>query len=132
MDDHATLTHFVRVTLGCGCPDEIVAQTVVDAVEGQGRGLDVGGRLLVRLLPSDDLDTLVDEFPETVRRLRDERDSRGFQRLRMVVAHREVEIVADVLSRMLQVLAVGDDRVHIHVVADSEIPAALAENVRSS
>lgn len=132
MDDHTTLTHFVRVTLGCGCPDEIVAQTVVEAVEGQGRGLDVGGRLLVRLIPSDDLEALVDEFPDTVRRLRDERDRRGFQRLRMVIVHREAEIVGDVLSRMLQVLAVGDDRVHIHVVADSEIPAALAENVRSS
>ena len=74
VDDRAELTHFVRVTLGCGCPDEIVAQTVVDQVEGRGCGLDVGGRLLVRLLPSDDLDTLVDEFPATVRRLRDERD----------------------------------------------------------
>ena len=36
VDDHATLTHFVRVTLGCGCPDEIVAKTVVDEAGNVG------------------------------------------------------------------------------------------------
>ena len=121
-----------RPGAGSSVLDEIVAQTVVDEVEGEGRGLDVGGRLLVRVLASDDLDALVDEFPDLVQRSRAERDRRGFQRLRMVVAHRDAAVVADVLSQMLQVLAAGDDRVHIHAVADSEIPAALAEKVRSS
>lgn len=128
--EHEAVIRFVRDTLGCGCPDEIVARTAVEETEDGEKGLDVGGRLLVRILGSDDLNVLIAEFPETVERLRSERDRRGFQRLRMVVVHPEAEILAQVLSQMLPVLAVADDLVHLHAVTRPELPPALAVETR--
>lgn len=119
------IVRFVREVLGCGCPDEVVARTVVDPGEGGEPGLDVGGRLLVRVLPSDDVNRLIDVFPETVERLRRERDRRGFNRLRLVV-HSMPEVAADTLQEMLPVIAAADGEVYLHAVSGDELPAVLA------
>lgn len=124
-DGRDLLIRFVREVLGCGCPDEIVEQTVVDRSDRGEGGLDVGGRLLVRVLHSDDLDSLIDGFPETVRRLREERDRRGFHRLRIVLAHNAPEVVDEVLSEMLPLLGAADDKVHLHAVDVRELPSNL-------
>ncbi|MCU0305819.1 MAG: hypothetical protein MUC56_17340 [Thermoanaerobaculales bacterium] len=120
------LARFVRETLGCGCPDEVVAATVLDAGPQGELGLDVGGRLLVRVLPAEDLDRLVDGFPETVERLLAERDRRGFNRLRLVVAHPQPELVGETLRAMLAAIHAADDRVFVHGVPPEAVPAALA------
>lgn len=119
------LVEFVRGILGCGCPQEIVARTTIDRGETGEIGLDVGGRLLVRVLASEDLDRLIDVFPETVERLRAERDRRGFNRLRLVVAHDRTDLVADVLAPMLRLIPAADDRVHLHVIRPDQLPATL-------
>ena len=51
----AELVRFVRATLGCGCPDDVLARIAIDVSEGGEPGLDVGGRLLVRVLSGDDM-----------------------------------------------------------------------------
>jgi hypothetical protein len=119
------LARFVRETLGCGCPDEVVAATVLDTGPTGEAGLDVGGRLLVRVLPADDLDRLIDAFPETVERLVAERDRRGFNRLRLVVPHRRPEIVGETLVAMLEAIGAAADRVFVHAVAPADLPADL-------
>lgn len=123
------IVRFVREILGCGCPDEVVARTVIDRGEGGEPGLDVGGRLLVRVLPSDDVNGLIDVFPETVERLRRERDRRGFNRLRLVV-HSVSEVAADTLQEMLPIIAAADDKVYFHAVSGDELPAVLASSNR--
>lgn len=119
---------FVRETLGCGCPDEVVARTVLDRSAAGEPGLDVGGRLLVRVLASDDRDRLVGTFAATVERLRAERDRRGFNRLRLVVVLPDRQAaLARALETELGAIAVGDDRVHLHAVAPGVLPDVLAE-----
>ena len=130
-DKQVGLIRFVREALGCGCPDEIVERTTVEETADGERGLNVGGRLLVRVIASDDLDALIGDFPETVERLRDERDRRGFRRLRMVVVHPEPEIVAGVLQEMLPILAVADDRVFLHAVTRPDLPPILVTETPS-
>jgi hypothetical protein len=124
LPEHAELVRFVREVLGCGCPDEVVARTVVDIGEAGEPGLDVGGRLLVRVLLSNDLNELVDVFPQTVERLRAERDGRSFNRLRLVV-HSVPEATADVLRKMLPAIAAADDEVYLHHVDGSQLPTGL-------
>jgi hypothetical protein len=119
------LIRFVRQVLGCGCPDDLVARTVVESAGDDLVGLDVGGRLLVRLLPSGDLDGLIADFPETVERLVAERDRRGFNRLRMVVVHPEHDAVATTLEAMLELVPSADERIHIHAVPSGSIPPEL-------
>ena len=120
---------FVREVLGCGCPDEVVARTVVDIGEAGECGLDVGGRLLVRVLRTHDVTTLIDGFPETVERLREERDRRGFNRLRLVV-HSVPEAVADVLREMLPAIAGADAEVYVHHVNVNGLPSGLIPSDR--
>ena len=85
IDAAGELIRFVRETLGCGCPDEVFDRIVIDTSKHGEAGLDVGGRLLVRVLAEKNVDRLVETFPDTVERLRNERDRRGFHRVRLVV-----------------------------------------------
>jgi hypothetical protein len=121
----AELVRFVREVLGCGCPDEVVARTSVDVSDRGEPGLDVGGRLLVRVLCVDDLDDLTASLPETVKRFRDERDRRGFNRVRVVVPHDRMDLVVMALGQVVAVVGLGDDRLHIHVIPLSDVPAAV-------
>lgn len=122
--DGPKIIRFVREVMGCGCPDDVVARTVIDIGEAGERGLDVGGRLLVRVLRSGDVNALIDVFPETVERLREERDRRGFNRLRLVV-HSVPESVADILREMLPAIAGADAEVYVHHVDVNGLPSGL-------
>jgi len=119
------LVRFVRETLGCGCPDEIVARIAVESSEAGERGLDVGGRLMVRVLATDDPERVIETFPATVERLRAERDRRGFNRLRLVLAPPGSELLGDRLAAVMDGLAAADDRVHLHVAGAGDLPAEL-------
>jgi len=124
-EETGELIRFVRETLGCGCPDEVVARTRVDSSDHGEPGLDVGGRLLVRVLPTNDLERLVEAFPETVARLRAERDRRGFNRLRLVLAPPGSEVAVERLGAIIDGLAAADDRVHLHAAGTGDLPAVL-------
>jgi hypothetical protein len=119
------LVRFVREVLGCGCPDDIVDRTVVDCSRRGESGLDVGGRLLVRVLQASDPDRLVASLPGIVARLRGERDRRGFNRVRLVVVSADHDALRPILRARLQSLAGTDDRVHIHVVEPGSVPRSL-------
>jgi hypothetical protein len=123
----SALERFVREVLGCGCPDEVVARTALDRSERGEPGLDVGGRLLVRVLAGGDLDRLLADLPATVRRLMDERDRRGFNRLRIVVAHDRADVVAGALGRLLAAAGPDDDRLHLHLLPPADLPLELLD-----
>ena len=129
MDAADELIRFVRETLGCGCPDEVLAGIVVDRSRHGEDGLDVGGRLLVRVLTEENTDRLIEVFPDTVERLRDERDRRGFRRVRLVVTRPRPEVLREVLEAMLHVIVAADERVYVHVIADGELPVGLSHPV---
>lgn len=120
------LIRFVRDVLGCGCPDDVVDRTVVDRSPCGESGLDVGGRLLVRILPVTDPDRLVASLPEIVGRMRDERDRRGFNRVRLVIVSRRGDTLQSDLRARLETLDGSDDRTHIHVVAPEAVPTGCS------
>ena len=124
-DPSGGLIRFVRQTLGCGCPDEVLARISLDESEAGESGLDVGGRLLVRVLEAEDVDRLIESFPETVERLLTERDRRGFRRLRLVVCHTHPVVMGEVLGGMLELIATADERVYVHVLEHDDLPADL-------
>ncbi len=124
-DASAGLIRFVRETLGCGCPDEVLAEIALDVSETGEPGLDVGGRLLVRVLPAGDVGRLIDDFPDTVERLVGERDRRGFRRLRLVVCAAQPAILGEVLDGILDRIVAADQSVNLHVLEYDQLPFML-------
>jgi hypothetical protein len=125
-DPSGGLIRFVRQTLGCGCADEVLARISLDESEAGESGLDVGGRLLVRVLEAEDVDRLIESFPDTVERLLVERDRREFRRLRLVVCHTHPVVMGEVLDGMLELIETADERVYVHALEHDCLPSILA------
>lgn len=117
---------FVRDTLGCTCPDAVFnhidsRRKVVLGELTLSRRIDVGHRLLVYLLESDDPDFLGTRLPDVVALGQAERDREGFNRLRVVVATGNSQPVSLVAQRAFDHAAGRDERLHLHVVDKAAI-----------
>ena len=75
---------------------------------------------------------MIETFPAIVERLRAERDRRGFNRLRMVVARPANGFIGEILGDMLGSLAAADDRVFLHVAEAGGLPIVLDPVVRAA
>ena len=124
--DHDPLVRFVRETLGCGCPDEVLAaiscQPGADP-DGHRWTLDVGGRLLVWVVTADPTSAhtvVAQDLQEGI----EERNRRGFNRFRLVVVSRD-QLVAGAARAAFATANSPDDRVHLHVVPPELLPEAL-------
>jgi hypothetical protein len=127
--DLAELQHFVRHTLGCGCPDKVlewIECSVTDAAPAHDIRLfrmDVGGRLLVYVIEGgDDSRRAAAVLPAILAAAMVERTTGGFNRLRLVVACPRPDESRNVLENSFNASAPDDDKVHLHVIAESELP----------
>jgi len=131
------IERFVRGTLGCGCPDEVFQSIEVsDASTADGTvsftRLVIGQRLLLHVwrpataapLPGD-VQALAEEGCA-------ERDARGYNRYRLVIAATEPEAAIDAVAAAFNDAVGGDDRAHVHVLATRELPVALSSPGRGS
>lgn len=124
----AGVRRFVRDILGCGCPEEVfddlvlAEETIADGSTAT-RTLLVGNRLLVVLLCCRDWDDLRGILPQLVGHYRQERDERGLNRVRLVVACDQPALLQPAASLCFAGLPGVDERMHLHILA----PADLAE-----
>jgi hypothetical protein len=127
--DLERMQHFIRETLGCGCPEEVLqwiecshSQPVPEHSLLLTR-IDVGGRLLVYVVEGDEApESAVEALPALVAAGLAERDRAGFNRLRLVVASDDPETIGPLAERAFADSAPQDDRIHLHVVAGGELP----------
>ncbi len=122
---------FVRTTLGCGCPDEVLRSirvTTSDAsvdTDTLFTRLDVGSTLLVYVIEAvGDPQRTVAALPAFLASGLVERDAKGFNRLRVVLAADVPEDLIDAAERVFNESAPGDGRVHLHVVGSGDLPFA--------
>jgi hypothetical protein len=128
--DTPSIEHFVRVNLGCNCPDEVFRSIAIDRAPMSGPAsecarLVIGDRLLIYVLER----AAESELTESVARLATaglaERNARGLNRFRLVVATpRPVPHPEEAQARFAQV-AGSDDRAHLHLVAADMLPESL-------
>lgn len=132
--DRPALEQFVRGTLGCACPDEVFRSVSVSrapAVAGRPAYTEVlvGSRLLIRVLsmPTDAA------APGWLERLATEgrtaRDHHGYNRFRLVLAApagAQPPGFADRLAARFARATAGDERVHLHLLAQAQLPGELA------
>jgi hypothetical protein len=126
-NDTTGIERFVRGTLGCKCPDEVFRQIEVSPLalpdgRGTGRRLVVGDRLLIHIVEAPER---LDE-PDWLERLaaagRDERNHRGYNRVRLVVATPTAASDPSALQERFTRALGGDDRAHLHVLAADLLP----------
>ena len=129
--DTERLRHFIRSTLGCGCPDEVLSRIECSrSHDGPADDLrltrmNVGGQLLVYVLeggfPGDAAAAAV---PAVLASGLSERDRGGFNRLRIVLATDIPDEVRPRAEAAFRAAAPADDRLHLHVVAVNDLPFA--------
>ena len=125
----ARLRSFIRSTLGCGCPDDVLEWIQCTHTEltpnedSRITRLDVGGQLLVYVLEIDGPDRRAEEaLPAVVATATVDRATGCFNRLRVVVAIDDPEEMKPGIERCFEGCAPADDKVHLHVVRTTDLP----------
>jgi hypothetical protein len=123
------LRTFIRSTLGCGCPDEVLrsidcSHTTVDCDQDtRVSRIDVGGQLLVYVLhASGNPHQVAAALPAIVASGLVERDGGGFNRLRVVVAADDPNAIRPTSERAFSESAPADNHLHLHVVHVGDLP----------
>ncbi|MEI7868257.1 MAG: hypothetical protein WCI11_10210 [Candidatus Methylumidiphilus sp.] len=120
--DHEKAKSFVRDTLGCQCPDSVFEQ--IDYQENADilgkdvivKRLLVGNRLLIYILEIDDAESLPILLPSLVRNAKSERDSQGYNRLRVVIAAENADMIRPAAESVFAEIEDTDPKVHLHVL----------------
>jgi len=122
------IKHFVQHTLGCGCPDEVFHSIdvrrsvrlnsfiVLDSV------LTIGSRLLVYIAEAGSAGCIEEHLPVLVAAGIKERDEKGLNRFRLVLASDMPDEVRQAAERQFTELRGTDEKVHLHVIGNKEIP----------
>jgi hypothetical protein len=128
-DRNSRLRSFVRSTLGCGCPDEVLRSIRVTTADASVDSdtlftrLDVGSTLLVYVIEAvGDPQQAVAALPAFIASGLVERDAKGFNRLRVVLAADIPEDLREAAERTFNESAPCDGRVHLHVVGSGDLP----------
>ena len=130
----SALARFVRDVLGCACPDEVLRAIHV----GRGRlvprfdvevtRLDVGGRLLVWVVPAPAPRKLRSAVAAAVEAGIAERDRRAFNRFRLVLTTDTPAAFEQPARDAFAACGVIDERVHLHVVSVEDCPGSVGDS----
>lgn len=121
------IIQFVRSTLGCQCPDaafdDIERQGVDDLSVPQSltQRLTVGRRLLIYICELDEPLALEAELPAIVAEGKNERDRRGLNRFRAVIASDRSDRLRLVAERVFAKITEKDAKIHLHIVPRAEV-----------
>jgi hypothetical protein len=128
MGKDQTAEEFVRKTLGCACPDEVfkkIEYGEVNPAEGiRVQTITVGGRLLVYIWVVRDPALLETGFLSLVAAGKEERDRRGLNRIRVVLATGDLDSVRSAAEALFNGFEAKDEKVHLHIVP-TEVVAGL-------
>jgi hypothetical protein len=122
MSAQRDIKSFVRNILGCTCPDEVFEQIedreTASPASPHTRVITVGSRLLIYIWEVKETGSLEKNLANLLAAGRRERDERGLNRFRAVLA------VDDSLENIAAAAEYGfagfpgrDDRIHLHIIA---------------
>ena len=126
--DKGAIVRFVREELGCACPDEVFESISIRNYVAEpgdvlkGKLLEIGGRLLVYLVKTEDVTSVVSHMEQIFRRGRELRNAGGFNRFRLVVAVPVVQPAEELLSQEFDSLTGLDKKLHLHVISNDQLP----------
>jgi len=124
----------VRDVLGCACPDEVLRSIAVErgrlipGLDAEVTQLDVGGRLLVYVVAAAASQPLPTVISAAVDAGVSERDRRGFNRFRLVLAADSPAALERPARDALAACERRDERVHLHVVSVEDCPGSVGDS----
>ncbi|MGB0126229.1 MAG: hypothetical protein WBP72_01230 [Rhodocyclaceae bacterium] len=131
--DHGAVKDFVRHTLGCACPDEVFERIEVRVPAADCLGeIAIGGRLLVRCHSAESFEDLSVPLRQWLAAGIAARDPLGCHRLRLLLAARNPEETEQRALQIWESIERPDDRIHIHVLAPTEVETLLRAVGRSA
>ena len=131
--DKQAIKGFVQEVLGCKCPNEVFLRINVEknptnfADLSQGDLIEIGGKLLVFLLKTNDGEILTSKLEQIFNRGREACDKGGFNRFRLVVSAPGKQPAQDMLTRQFETLEDLDERLHLHVIGTDQLPDLSAQ-----
>jgi len=121
----ASIKKFVRHVLGCTCPDRVFERIEDREVESTDsphtRTITVGGRLLIYIWRVDASDDLKQGISSMLAAGKKERDARGLNRFRAVLAVENPQTIQLQVEFCFSQFKDSDDRMHIHIVSVDEL-----------
>jgi hypothetical protein len=128
-DPSTAIARFVRDTLGCRCPDEVLRSisVAIDQNDGHCRfvRLVVGSRLLVYICRTAENCAPATAARVLAHRGRTDRDAHGYNRFRLVLAPDDRSMfraAEDAFAGAME----GDDRMFLHALSPHDLPDLTA------
>ncbi len=121
------VTRFVREVIGCNCPDEVFRHIEIQRRSSAVKAcsadceLRVGGRLLV-VVTSEPVARLSLHLAEVIAEGKRARDESRFNRFRLVVQTENAANEREELLRAFEAVAEKDERTHLHVLPQGDVP----------
>lgn len=134
--DRDGIEHFVRDTLGCGCPDEVFQHLVVSPLPPVAARppivqLLVGSRLLIHVVAPPGGAAAGDWVEQLAAHGRAARDRHGYNRFRLVITSPAPLASGREIEQRFARAIVGDPKAHLHFVGSDQLPAALEWTARA-
>lgn len=124
-NDATGIERFVQGTLGCQCPDEVFRHVEVGRLPAggaTGRRLVIGDRLLIHIVEAPERPDAPDWLERLAAAGRDERNRRGYNRFRLVVATSTATGDPSALEGRFTRALRADARAHLHVLPADLLP----------
>jgi hypothetical protein len=127
MIDKNYVKTFVRQVLGCECPDEVFAR--IDCQSNivlkndivLRNKINIGNRLLIYVVEVNNSDLLKNIIATLVRTGINERDEKGFNRFRLVIATDKLDKIKDKAEKIFKAIEIKDEKIYLHIVQQNEI-----------
>jgi hypothetical protein len=122
MIDNDTIKSFVQNTLGCGCPEEVFRSIICkhNVLLGNEVVLNsiitIGNRLLIYVIDADSQGFVEKKLAHLVSSGKNERDSKGLNRLRLVIVADE-SLDRQMLQSQFDGLTGKDEKIHLHIIS---------------
>ena len=123
--EHSALKHFVRESLGCGCPDDVFEDVRVtqgfELLGADATVYEIGGRLFVAVIVPGNWRDIAPILVDLVEAGKNYRDGHAFNRFRLVIVSDSAQ-AGNELPLLFDQLQNTDDRTHLHVIRPEQLP----------
>jgi hypothetical protein len=120
------ITHFVRGTLGCTCPDRVfgkieIGTVAVGGFPGRATRIVVGDTLLIYIVHPESARQLAGHIEELATLGRSDRDTHHYNRYRLVVADAGEGAGHETSAARFSEAAGADEKMHLHFVPPDSV-----------